>query len=134
MHRRFLVFTIAVLVVAPACGIDTTPAPSQTRASVPVEQATPTAAASSTSSPIATRTLNSVSPSPTPRATENRPTLPADACTNCGRTTIYLLKNATDFDYYDPQRIYTPEDEHSSAPPRCARSSPTGIPRTRRRQ
>ena len=24
--------------------------------------------------------------------------------------TIYMLKNATDFDYYDPQRVYTGED------------------------
>src|SRR4051812_8688689 len=27
-----------------------------------------------------------------------------------GGSTIYLLKNATDFDYYDPQRVATPED------------------------
>ena len=59
------------------------------------------------------------------------------ACTNCDGNTIYLLKNATDFDYYDPQRIYTPEDEaffwrHDNA----LTASPTNTrqtPRTRRR-
>src|SRR3954452_2485415 len=44
---------------------------------------------------------------PTPAATAPQTTPIADGRAG---STIYLLKNATDFDYYDPQRVYAPED------------------------
>src|SRR4051794_34640883 len=44
---------------------------------------------------------------PTPAATA--PRTPQTACGYVG-STIYLLRNATDFDYYDPQRVDSLED------------------------
>ena len=40
--------------------------------------------------------------------TTPEPTIPN--CGGCIGSTIYLLKGATDFDYYDPQRVFTGED------------------------
>ena len=44
--------------------------------------------------------------SPSPIATLAQP----ENCGGCIGSTIYLLKSETDFDYYDPQRIFTGED------------------------
>ena len=46
-----------------------------------------------------------------PRRRQPQRQLATPTISGPGGGTIYLLKDATDFDYYDPQRIYTPEDQ-----------------------
>ena len=116
MQSRLLACASAALIVASACGSNTIPTPGPTQPSAPIVLATATATGTPKATSTPTPPPSAATPSPAPIATPAGPTLPPDACTNCDGNTIYLLKNATDFDYYDPQRIYTPEDEAFLAP------------------
>jgi len=94
--------------------VPTTPATTTTPATQPpptaqqtTAAATPTTAASTTPAPSASTSTTTPPPSASTPATIE-PSASSGGGAKGG--TIYLLKNATDFDYYDPQRVYTGED------------------------
>ena len=102
------------LLAASACSSNT-PTP------IPTAVSLPTASASTRRTDNALPFADQAGPSPSP--TELTPTLspsapptpvgpcrPDGPCSGPGGT-IYLLKSESDFDYYDPQRIFTPEDQ-----------------------
>ncbi len=97
----------------PASGATSAPA-TQAATSAPGTKAPGTPAATTAQgTPAATP---AGTPAGTPSGTtapESPSAAPATESSSGGGTkggTIYLLKNATDFDYYDPQRVYTGED------------------------
>jgi len=93
----------AILVIAACNGNAATPAPTTAPATTtPATQAPPATTAPATKAP-STTPGNSTAPS----------TAPSESASSGGGTkggTLYMLKNAADFDYYDPQRVYTGED------------------------
>jgi peptide/nickel transport system substrate-binding protein len=107
----------ALLVIAACAGNTATPAPPTAPTGTTAPAATPTAkpATSTTpqSAPPSTSTASSTpGTSAAPSAsTSTESTSPGGSgSTGTKGGTIYMLKNATDFDYYDPQRVYTGED------------------------
>jgi peptide/nickel transport system substrate-binding protein len=101
----------ALLVIAACTGNNPTPAPTTSGGTTP-PAATPTA------KPVTSTTPQSAPPSTstetTPPSTNPSPSTSTESTEPVGSGTpggtIYMLKNATDFDYYDPQRVYTGED------------------------
>ena len=112
---RSLVYgATAVLVISACQGATATPTPNApatpppatttatavpptTVASAPAKSSTASQPPVATGTPVATPTT--VAPSETPSGGTPQP-----------GGTLYMLKNAADFDFYDPQRVYTGED------------------------
>jgi peptide/nickel transport system substrate-binding protein len=106
----------ALLVIAACTGNNPTPAPTTAgNTPVPPASTTPTTPKPAESTSATTPAPSTSTASSTP-GTSSEPTASAPgessepSATGVPGGTIYMLKNATDFDYYDPQRVYTGED------------------------
>jgi len=106
----------ALLVIAACTGNSATPAPPTAPTGTTTPAATPTKApaqSTSASTPAPSTSTASSTPgtSTAPSGSPSESTAPGGSgSTGTKGGTIYMLKNATDFDYYDPQRVYTGED------------------------
>jgi len=89
-----------------------TPAATVAATTAATPAATPAATtATATGTPSTTSVPATATATGTPEASAGESSQPsASGGTQTAGGTIYLLKNATDFDYYDPQRVYTGED------------------------
>src|SRR3954465_4314624 len=89
-----------------------TPAATVAATTAALQNATPAATtATATGTPSTTSVPATATATGTPEASAGESSQPsASGGTQTAGGTIYLLKNATDFDYYDPQRVYTGED------------------------
>ena len=114
---RSLAYGATALLVISACNQaaspTATPAPAVTQAPTTQAPATPAPAtkAPATQAPGTTTAPATATPATTTAPATATPAASATAAT--GGTpggTLYMLKNAADFDYYDPQRVYTGED------------------------
>ena len=111
---RSLVYgATAVLVISACQGATATPTPN-----APASQPAPTTSAPTpppaTVAPPASTGTQTTAPVATPTAVAPSPTAvaPSPSASTGGTPggTITMLKNAADFDFYDPQRVYTGED------------------------
>src|SRR4051812_48751784 len=123
---RSLAYGATALLVISACSqtatntaapttAGTPAAPASQAASTPAATTAAPTPASSTPAASASAPVESASaPATSPSAAAESPSTEPGGSGATGQGvpggTIYLLKNATDFDYYDPQRVYTGED------------------------
>src|SRR4051794_25810461 len=119
---RSLAYGATALLVISACSqtATVTTAPSTPGASTAPASHAASAPAATTAAPTPAGSTQASAPASAPASTEasapaSAPgSAPASTEASGGPAakggTIYLLKNATDFDYYDPQRVYTGED------------------------
>ena len=109
---RSLAFGATALLVIAACsGTTATPAPTTSVTAPPAATTAPTAA-QTTSTATSQPTTSTQSNPPTNAVTAPPTTEPSASAATVGVKggTIYMLKNAVDFDAYDPQLVYTGED------------------------
>ena len=105
----------ALLVIAACAGNTATPVPPTAPTGTTTPAATPTAKPATSTTPqsappstehgFVDASATSAEPSASTSTESGQPTGSGEP-----GGTIYMLKNATDFDYYDPQRVYTGED------------------------
>ena len=114
---RSLAYGATALLVISACNQAASPTTAPTTApgtTSPATQAPPASTTPATTKPASQPPASTTPASQPPASTTPASQPPASESAQGGNGvpggTIYMLKNATDFDYYDPQRVYTGED------------------------